>query len=173
MLSATQLEQQFALKPPHGLNGILTTFGDIFSYLGPDHSLNPRWQAEHLITVALPFPLVLSWDHARPVTRMTCHKLMQPIFTTCFQQIADSGLQPQITSFGGCFTFRPQRTGTKLSAHCWGIAIDLNPETNAQGTAGEIHPEIVSIFRNAGFTWGGDWLGSRCDPMHFQFCSGY
>ena len=173
MLSTPQRVRFIPLNPPHGLDQICTTFGDIFSYICPDHSLDPRWQAEHLTTIALPFPLVLSWDHSRPVTRMTCHKLMVPIFRTCFQQIADAGLQAQITSFGGCFCFRPQRAGIKLSTHCWGIAIDLNPELNAQGTAGQMHPGVIAIFRNAGFTWGGDWLGKACDPMHFQFCCGY
>jgi len=66
-------------------------------------------------------------------------------------------LEKQITSLGGCFSFRPQPTGTKLSTHSWGIAIDLNPETNAQGTAGDIDSAIVDIFRKAGFQWGGDW----------------
>jgi len=82
-------------------------------------------------------------------------------------------LEKQITSLGGCFSFRPQPTGTKLSTHSWGIAIDLNPETNAQGTAGDIDSAIVDIFRKAGFQWGGDWEGSSRDPMHFQFFSGY
>jgi hypothetical protein len=161
------------LTAPHGLDQIRAVFGDPFTYLRPDHSLDPSWQTEHLITITLPFPATLSWDHSRQVTRMTCHKLMQPIFINCFQQIADAGLQSQITGFGGCFCFRPQRAGARLSTHCWGIAIDLNPENNAPGTAGQMHPGVTAIFRNAGFTWGGDWLGSRCDPMHFQFCSGY
>jgi len=159
--------------PPHGLEHIVKTFGDIFAYLRPDHTLDQQWQTEQMITIPLPFPLVLSWDRSRQVTRMTCHKLMTSVFSGCFQAIADSGLQPHITSFGGCFAFRPQRSGTKLSTHAWGIAIDLNPETNAQGTAGQMHPGVVSIFRNARFTWGGNWHGSACDPMHFQFCSGY
>jgi len=103
MLSASQLAQEWPLQAPHGLNGILTTFGDIFLYLRPDHTLDPRWQAEQVTTMSLPFPIVLSWDHSRQVTRMTCHERMRPIFTNCFQQIVDAGLQPQITSFGGCF----------------------------------------------------------------------
>jgi hypothetical protein len=162
-----------SLKAPFGLDQIRTTFGDIFACLHADHSLDPRWQTEQLVTISLPFPLVLPWHRSRQVTHMTCHRLMKPIFADCFQEIVDSGLQAHITSFGGCFAFRSQRSGTKLSTHAWGIAIDLNPETNAQGTAGHMHPEIVSIFRNAGFTWGGDWIGLVCDPMHFQFCSGY
>jgi hypothetical protein len=161
------------VSPPHGLEEIISTFGDIFTYIGADHSLDPRWQAEQLTTIPLPFPIALSWDRSRRVERMTCHKLLQAQCEDSFRQIAASGLQAKITSFGGCFSFRPQRTGTKLSTHSWGIAIDLNPETNAQGTAGNMDPEIVAIFRSAGFSWGGDWSRAVRDPMHFQFCSGY
>jgi hypothetical protein len=47
---------------PHGLDQIRSTFGDIFKYVLPDHTLDPRWQADFLTLVALPFPLPLSWD---------------------------------------------------------------------------------------------------------------
>lgn len=172
MGSIPQLVKQLP-SPPHGLAQVITTFGNLFEFIRPDHTLDPRWQAERLTTIPLPFSMRLSWDQSRQVNRMTCHRLMEPIFRTCFQQVGDAGLQSQITSFGGCFCFRAQRTGTKLSTHCWGIAIDLNPECNAQGTPGHMHPAVVTIFRDAGFTWGGDWSGPACDPMHFQFCSGY
>jgi D-alanyl-D-alanine carboxypeptidase len=49
----------------------------------------------------------------------------------------------------------------------------LNPETNAQGTEGNMDSAVIKIFRDAGFEWGGDWQGKVRDPMHFQFCTGY
>src|SRR5438874_1088163 len=143
------------LVPPHGLDQVLATFGDIFDYVGPDHTLNPRWQIDFLQRIALPFPLALSWDKSRRVNQITCHKRLSEIFTTAFLVIQTAGLQDKITSFGGCFSFRPQRTGVKLSAHSWGIAIDLNTESNAQGSAGIMDPAIVEIFCRAGFEWGG------------------
>jgi len=161
------------LACPHGLKQICSTFGDIFQYILPDHCLDPRWQTEFLTRIALPFPLALSWDKSRSVTQMTCHKLMTGIFTDVFARLQGEGLQEKLTSFGGCFCFRPQRTGTSLSAHSWGIAIDLNPETNAQGSAGNMDPGVIRIFRAAGFEWGGDWQTKVRDPMHFQFCAGY
>ena len=158
---------------PHGLDEILATFGDIFDYIHPGQTLDPRWQTDFLGRTTLPFPMVLSWDHTRTVHQITCHEILAGVFADVFAQIRSAGLQNKITSFGGCFSFRPQRTGTKLSAHAWGIAIDLNPETNAQGTAGDMDPAVIKIFRDAGFQWGGDWQGKTRDPMHFQFCSGY
>jgi hypothetical protein len=158
---------------PHGLDEILATFGDIFDYIHPDHTLDPRWHTDFLDRAPLPFSMALSWDRTRTVSQFTCHKILTGIFADVFIQIQSAGLQNKITSFGGCFSFRPQRTGTKFSAHSWGIAIDLNPETNAQGTAGDIDQGIVGIFHSAGFQWGGNWQGRTRDPMHFQFCSGY
>jgi hypothetical protein len=107
------------------------------------------------------------------VSTITCHKLLANVFSHVFVHIQGSGLQNKITSFGGCFSFRPQRTGTKLSTHAWGVAIDLNPQTNQQGTAGNMDTSVIAVFREAGFKWGGDWQGRTRDPMHFQFCTGY
>lgn len=161
------------LIPPHGFDEIVATFGDIREYIRKDGSLDPKWEIEYLEEVALPFPLTLSWDTTRIVKEMTCHKKLSDIFSDVFTKIQTSGLQTKISTFGGCFSFRPQRTGTKLSTHAWGIAIDLNPGTNAQGTIGNMDTGVIEIFKDAGFSWGGDWEGKVCDPMHFQFCSGY
>jgi hypothetical protein len=101
---------------PCGLDQIRATFGDIFQYVLPDHTLDPRWQAEFLTRIKLPFPLTLSWDKSRTVAQMTCHKLLGGVFTEVFARLQNANAQNKITSFGGCFSFRPQRTGTKLSA---------------------------------------------------------
>jgi hypothetical protein len=161
------------LATPHGLEEILATFGDIFDYITPAHALDLRWQAQYLERIMLPFPIALSWDKSRQVNQITCQKRLAGIFSEVFSNIRDAGLQQKITSFGGCFSFRPQRTGAKLTAHSWGIAIDLNPLENAQGTAGNMDSQIIELFREAGFQWGGDWHGKSRDPMHFQFCTGY
>ena len=161
------------LVPPNGLEQILTTFGDIYDYVRKDGSLDPRWQADFLARAMLPFPLKLSWDLATSVTQMTCHKLLVEVFEDIFARVVAAGLQGKIQTFGGCFAFRAQRTGSKMSTHAWGIAVDLNPLTNAQGSVGDMDAGVIEIFRAAGFTWGGDWSGKRRDAMHFQFCSGY
>lgn len=82
-------------------------------------------------------------------------------------------LDCRIRTYGGCFNFRAKRSGSKLSTHAWGIAIDLNPETNAMGREGDMAPGIVKVFESFGFTWGGRWTGAGKDRMHFQFCSGH
>ncbi len=161
------------LVTPHGLDNIIALFGDIHEYVAPDGQLETRWQGDFLARLGLPFPLRLSWQPSQTITQLTCHRRMAGVFSSVFDSIQDRGLQDRITTFGGCFAFPPQRTGNKLSTHSWGIAIDLNPESNPQGSAGNMDAELIDIFRRAGFEWGGDWQGKTRDPMHFQFCTGY
>jgi hypothetical protein len=162
-----------SLVTPHGIEEIIDVFGDIRQHIGQDGRLATTWQANYLTRMSLPFPLRLAWEPSRTITQMTCHRRMALAFAGVFRAIEDRGLQTSVTTFGGCFAFRPQRTGNKLSAHSWGIAIDLNSESNPQGTTGTMHSGLIEIFRSAGFEWGGDWQGRARDPMHFQFCTGY
>ncbi len=161
------------LVAPRGIEEIIEVFGDIREHIGADGKLAASWQTNYLTRANLPFPLRLAWDPSRTITQMMCHQTMTSAFADVFGTILERGLQASVTSFGGCFAFRPQRTGNKLSAHSWGIAIDLNSESNPQGSAGNMHAGLIEIFRSAGFEWGGDWQGAARDPMHFQFCTGY
>ena len=172
-LVASQNENEPPLLAPHALDKIIATFGNIREYIAADGQLEARWQVDFLERVDLPFSLRLSWDPSRTIAEMTCHRRLTGVFSSVFGNIQERGLQDRITSFGGCFAFRPQRTGSKLSAHSWGIAIDLNPESNPQGSAGNMNTGLIEIFRQAGFQWGGDWQDKTRDPMHFQFCTGY
>lgn len=74
----------------------------------------------------------------------------------------------------GCYRFDGNgfgQIGTK-SYHTYGVACDINWDTNPYTTASsapyDIPKEFVTAFRNHGWTWGGDW-GSIKDYMHFQF----
>jgi len=171
--NAPAAEDEQQLAAPHGLDEIVAAFGDVREYITADGRLEGRWQTDFLERVSLPFPLRLAWDSSRTVNQMTCHRRMTRVFASVFGHIQEGGLQSRITSFGGCFAFRPQRTGSKLSAHSWGIAIDLNSESNPQGSPGDMDARLIELFRSAGFEWGGDWQGKNRDPMHFQFCTGY
>jgi hypothetical protein len=160
---------------PHGLAQIKRVFGDIdhFVKTGPDG--RPRLDAEfekaYIAVVKMPFALPLAGHPGECVNSFKCHKLLAPKFDTLFKKIFDSDLEYLLNSFGGCFQFRHKRSGSGLSTHSWGIAIDLNPETNSPGLNGDMREEIIGVFKESGFIWGGDW--KRKDPMHFQYCTGY
>lgn len=76
-------------------------------------------------------------------------------------------------------TFVPRHTlwntSKSVSAHSWGCAVDFDPPKNPMG--GKIkktgrpsvlrtHPEFAQVFKDAGWTWGGDWRMK--DDMHFE-----
>lgn len=162
------------LPAPHGFEAILATFGEIGRFIRPDGTIDPRWESGNMVSVALPYPLRLAWGNPAPLaTKIRCHKLVAPVVLQAFEAIDRAGLRRAVRTFGGCYNYRPKRTGSRPSTHSWGIALDLNPGTNAMGTAGDMDPRLVQIFREHGFKWGGDWTGRNKDPMHFQFCTGY
>ena len=81
---------------------------------------------------------------------------------------------------GGSVNWRSIAGTSRLSAHSWGIAIDLNARYGAywrwqKSPAPESilnlrrsYPgEIVKIFEAQGFIWGGKW--SHYDLMHFEY----
>jgi hypothetical protein len=157
---------------PHGLDEIIASFGDIREYVEADGQLEARRQVDFLERVSLPFSLRLSWDPSRTITQMRCHRRLTRVFSSVFGCIQESGLQAMVPSFGGCFAFRPQRTCSKLSAHSWGIAIDLNPDSNPQGSAGNMDIGLIEIFRRAGFEWGAIGKAELATPCIFSFAPG-
>ena len=96
-----------------------------------------------------------------------CNKPLIPIFQKIYGPIADEGLASKLYSFDGCHNVRYIRGGTELSMHSWGIAVDHNAKTNRIGIEGDMDPDVVKIFENEEFTWGGRF--KRKDPMHFEF----
>jgi N-acetyl-anhydromuramyl-L-alanine amidase AmpD len=67
-------------------------------------------------------------------------------------------------------------SGTKtFSEHSYGTALDINPKENPSGSAvlkagtgkGVVTPTIAKIFKDLGFTWGGEWT-SKKDYQHFS-----
>lgn len=162
-----------SLVPPNGLDQILATFGNIYEGIRKDGTLDAKWEGQHLSRASLPFSIRLSGNPETPVTKIYCHKKLVDIFSGTFGAINEEGLADRVKTYGGCFNFRLKRKGGKLSTHSWGIAVDLNVETNQMGTTGDMDEGVVTIFRRFGFKWGGDWPGRDKDPMHFQFCTGY
>jgi hypothetical protein len=172
-VTSETVEEDFGLTPPVGLEQIRKEFGNIHSYISADGTLSSTFESKYLCRTKLPFAIPLSWNPTLKVRNLYCHHKLKEIFPAVFTAIDKAGLKSKVKTYGGCFNFRSKRLGSKLSTHSWGIAIDLNPEQNGMGTTGNMPGGIVRIFKEFGFTWGGDWSGSSKDPMHFQFCSGY
>jgi hypothetical protein len=148
-------------KTPVGLDEIIDTFGSLDT---------PHFEARYVEVFTLPYPLLYG---GVKVTRARCHHLIVENFQQAFEAIKACGLQDQALHYSGIFNARAIRGQTAHpSTHSWGIAIDLEAEKYPLGSTRRFPPEIVKIFQDAGFFYGGDFK-SRKDPMHFQFCKAY
>jgi len=134
--------------------------------------------AGYLVTIQLPYPMRLSWQTKTTVTSIKCHKSVADQLTNIFNDILKHyGLakikELGIDLYGGCFEYRMKTSGTSLSLHSWGIALDLDPARNlykeTKKTARFARPEykaMIDIF----YKHGWESLGRERDYdwMHFQ-----
>lgn len=154
MVNQTELK-----KVPSGYGEIIEVYGD---------PLISGWQQENLCKVLIPKSLQKVSGFERGY--FYGHRLVKPKFEEVFNRIAnDRPLISKIESFDGCFNIRYKRGSNNLSTHSWGIAIDINAKSNPLGAKPVLDAELVKIFEDVGFIWGGRW--KTPDGMHFQFCA--
>lgn len=161
------------LTPPYELDEIMLTFGNIFSHINNDGTIKPKWEMDQMGLVTVPFSIPLAHCPSIEVNKIYCHKKLISTFTQVFETIHENDLHHHIHTFAGCYVYRNKYDQTHLSTHSWGIAIDLNPRTNAVGTRGDMNPDVIRVFQSYGFEWGGSWKRKYRNPMHFQWCTGY
>ncbi len=149
---------------------VIAAFGDPRPFIRADGTVAFPWEEQILATAMLPAPLPLSWAPATKVTRFKAHRRVAPLLTATFAELhATADLWATINDFGGCYNFRAQRGAKVLSRHSWGIAVDIDVTDNPMGKPAHVDPRTVKIFEAHGFAWGGNFSGTRIDPMHFEF----
>lgn len=82
-----------------------------------------------------------------------------------------------LLNIAGTYKYRKIAATNRLSAHSWGIAIDLNTKyshywlwdkkSGRKKAKNKIPAKIVEIFEKNGFIWGGRW--EHYDTMHFEY----
>lgn len=108
---------------------------------------------------------------------------IEKVIPICYYDWSDdASMQANNTS---CFNYRNITGGSYLSWHAFGRAIDINPYFNPfiRFRSGQVYPEgavynpstpgtitqgseVVRIFKQHGWEWGGDWRYSK-DYQHF------
>lgn len=156
---------------PHGLAEIYAAYGD--PKYRPPGQVDAAWESENMVTVR-DLPL---WRIPKRVHRLAADPLRRAL-ARC-EAIGGYTLVSL-----GTFAPRAQRgsNGFLLSTHTWGIAVDLNADTNPlvapcyeddpRRSQFDLPPTWVAAFEAEGWTWGGRFK-HRFDPMHFQLASGY
>jgi hypothetical protein len=124
-------------------------------FIEPD----PNWVAANIVNAEVPI-----------LGSVTCHRLLVPQMASALAEVEREGLSSLIdtSDYGGCFVPRfISRDPTRaLSMHAFGLAFDLNVQSNLYGTEGDMDPRLVQILERWGFEWGGRW--DPPDPMHFE-----
>ncbi len=110
---------------------------------------------------------------------LTVHKKLTANITGAFQDMKTAGFRVIASQTAGYNWRMMASDSSKVSYHSYGCVVDLNWEHNgASYTSWPYNPEtdsyavtneIVQIWKNHGFYWGGDWSEAYFDPMHFTY----
>lgn len=147
------------------------------------HELNDQgrpttsWESRCLSVVEFPYPMKLYTSEGPTVKRFTVNNQVKKSLLQILNEILkfygdyENLAKHRMNIYGGCYNYRPTRGGSRLSVHAWGAAIDIDPEKNPLGKkwkegSGMMPLEVVKIFKEAGWVWGGNWKNQDC--MHFQ-----
>ena len=135
-------------------------FGEFAWRKGPSDGFvqDPAWQAASLAAARVPI-----------LGRVRCNRALLPALAGAMGELRQRGLarlvDPQ--GYAGCWNPRLTRSGSGVSRHAWGAAVDLNVAGNPTGLASAQDPRLVEVMERWGFTWGGRWLVP--DPAHFEW----
>lgn len=140
---------EFAMRVDPGTDGVLV----------PD----PVWTSRWIVST-----------HVPQLGEVKCNKAIVGDLTAAMREVTARGLGWTVHSAdfarqGGCYNPRLARVsnGVALSAHSWGIAVDINVDTNPLGATPRQDARLVAIMARHGFSWGGRWL--RPDGAHFEW----
>lgn len=106
--------------------------------------------------------------------KVRVHKAMLPSLQKVATALAENAKQGRIYWITSAAAFVPRTIGGRyrISRHAMGLAIDINPAQNPFRNDNKLITNMpawfVEAWQDAGFCWGGDWVGSK-DPMHFAW----
>ena len=100
--------------------------------------------------------------------KIFCNALMVNPLEIAFRALIRLGLHTEIKTYDGCFNIRLSRSGTVISKHAWGLAIDLNAADNPLNGKVTWSKPFLEVWREGKWTLGADWTKPK-DGMHFQW----
>jgi D-alanyl-D-alanine carboxypeptidase-like protein len=121
-------------------------------------TIDPSWVERNIVTTTVPL-----------LGTITCHRLLIPMVRGALREVIRAGLAAEIKVYSGCWAARTvARTSTAPpSTHAYGAAIDINAPYSPYGAPPNMNADVVRIFEEWGFNWGGDFLIP--DGHHFEF----
>jgi hypothetical protein len=116
----------------------------------------------------------MRWDEGIPkvggtlVTHFSTNRDIAPGITAALENLQRAGKLGSLVEFNGSFFFRMTRAGSSISAHAYGLAVDVNGSMNRQGDPSHQPAVLRAAFTRAGFADGGTWPSPYTDGMHFS-----
>lgn len=139
---------EFALRPDASGSGFIA---------------DPAWKERWIVTTRVP-----------QLGLVACNSAILGDLTAAMREVTADGLGNTVHTAdfareGGCYSPRTARLsrGVAVSSHSWGIAVDINVDTNPLGARPRQDPRLVAIMEKHGFYWGGRFL--RSDGAHFEW----
>lgn len=135
---------------------------------------SPTWARENLTRVQMsdlsgwpPYP-------GAEISGVTVHRLVAPVLIATWADLVSLGLAKHLRTYNGAFAARHMGHDRKrpLSTHAFGIALDFDAPWNGYGVPldkMQINRDVVRVFEERGWCWGGRWTGDYADGMHFQW----
>ena len=122
------------------------------------YAQDPAWVAASLATARVPI-----------LGRVRCNRALLGALAGAMGELRQRDLARLVDpeAYAGCWNPRLTRSGSGVSRHAWGAAVDLNVAGNPTGLASAQDPRLVEVMERWGFTWGGRWLVP--DPAHFEW----
>lgn len=132
----------------------------------------------NLTSIRVPYPMMISWEPYSTVRTIRCHKKvaesLEKVLLNVRNTYGENDIKKlRLNLFAGCFYDRRVRQGQNWSMHCWGIALDFDPENNSLRAGSD-----TATFARADYIdWWKSWeeegwtsLGRKLnfDWMHVQ-----
>jgi D-alanyl-D-alanine carboxypeptidase len=111
---------------------------------------------------------MVNHGNGQVTTQFPINRDLVPMLDAAFGHLQARGLLGELDTFDGSWNPRMNAGGGGISAHAWGIAIDINAATNPYLREPHMNPEVVQAFTDSGFTWGGTFTNPGPDGMHFS-----
>jgi len=125
------------------------------------------WETKNIVLVTTP----ILKPNSTKFLRLQCHKKIKDNILEIFTEYKDNSYDSKYEiRMIGSFMPRHKMWNVKnsLSIHSYGLAIDINWDTNPVGKRGDMPDYVVALFEKHGWSWGGRWK-SPLDFMHFEY----
>jgi hypothetical protein len=133
-----------------------------------------RWITDYHVPTNIINDSHYNWHWAKDmggglVTHFSVNRDIVDAVSGALSNLQRAGHLADLHTFDGAFNGRNTRGSSQVSAHAYGLALDINADTMPRGSRALQPLQLRTSFMRAGFIDGGTWVlpWAVRDPMHF------